>query len=96
LLSALDLWCLKVQGEGDFIPLRRVMVISICLSWNVLLGFLLFGIVRFSSSETRWTPMLGGIRKLDQIPRTQKRGGAVTRSSAVKTGEEIVIQPWNA
>jgi hypothetical protein len=39
---------------------------------------------------------VGGIRKLDQIPRTQKRGGAVTRSSAVKTGEKTEILPQNA
>jgi hypothetical protein len=52
--------------------------------------------VSFSSAETWWAPMLGGIRKLDQIPRKQKRGGAVTRSSAVKTGEETEILPQNA
>jgi hypothetical protein len=52
--------------------------------------------VSFSSAETRWAPMLGGVRELDQIPRTQKREGAVTRSSAVKMGEKTENPPQNA
>jgi hypothetical protein len=32
----------RFRNEGDFIPLRRMVVISICLCWNVLLGFLLW------------------------------------------------------
>jgi hypothetical protein len=37
------------------------------------LDFFCGGIVSYSSAETRWAPMLGGIRKSGQVPRTRKR-----------------------
>jgi hypothetical protein len=59
----------RFRNEGDFIPFRRMVVISICLCWNVLLGFFCGGIVSFSSAETRWAPMLGGYPKnSDEFP----------------------------
>jgi hypothetical protein len=36
-------WSVVLEGSGrDFIPLRRMVVFLICLSWNVLLGLLLW------------------------------------------------------
>jgi hypothetical protein len=81
LLSALHLWCLKVQGWGWWSS-RFVS------AGTFFLDFFCGGIVSFSSAEIRWAPMLGVSESSIRFPRTQKWEGAVTRSSAVKTGEE--------
>jgi hypothetical protein len=50
-----------------------------CSSWSVSVGMFFLdlfrgGIVGCFSAETRWAPMLGGIRKSGQNPRTQEKG----------------------
>jgi hypothetical protein len=58
--------------------------------------------IRYAKVSDKWwrihfmDKLLGGIRKLEQIPRTQKREGAVTRSSLVRTWEETENLPQNA
>jgi hypothetical protein len=41
LLSALGLLVRGFRNERCFIPLGRMVIVSICLCWNVLLEFLL-------------------------------------------------------
>jgi hypothetical protein len=58
----------RFRDERDFIPLRRMVVFSICLSWNVLLDFFCGDIVSCSSAETRWAPMLGVPENPNRFP----------------------------
>jgi hypothetical protein len=51
------------------------------------LYFFCGGIVSCSSAETRWAPMLGGIRKTGQDPRTREKDITV---SAFKCGNKAV------
>jgi hypothetical protein len=49
-----------------------------CSCWSVSVGMFFFdlfcgGIVSCFSAETRWAPMLGGIRKSRWDPRTQEK-----------------------
>jgi hypothetical protein len=51
------------------------------------LDFFCGGIVSCSSVETRWAPMLGGIRKTGRDPQTRERDGIV---SAFKSSNNAI------
>jgi hypothetical protein len=78
------------DGRG-FVPLGRMVVVSICLCWNVLLGFLLRWHREFLFGWNTVGANVGGVtRKIWMIPLTREREFLARSSTKLEHGVTVI------